>query len=122
MRWNGTVKACVWESKQNVIQKGKKLKKLLPTLNQERKEINVQNHEIIAEFVEKTEPNINEAIDTQKGIIVRFLLGVRLQFEKFNGEFITNIELINIFISELRQCVIELEIGKTTLLEGTNIQ
>jgi len=89
-----------------------------------QKEFKQSNHDVLAEFIEKTTPNDDELSDTIKCILSQFLMNVRISVRtasKSKG-WISSLELIDIQQKELRRCVIDLETQKDFITKGVKKQ
>ena len=92
----------------------------------DHRDVDLQNHQCIAEFLESTENSECDISCSVKATIAQFLLNFRLGINKraksLGQDWLYPSDVIDIQIRELRRCIIDLEAFKDRLKQGVTIQ
>lgn len=92
----------------------------------DNKEFDLHNHQCIADFLENTRTSDSDITGSIKTTIAQFLMNFRLRINKRARElgrnWLSADEIIDCQVSELRQCIIDLETYKEILIKGETVQ
>jgi hypothetical protein len=90
----------------------------------DEQQFRIRNHEIIQGFMKECAKRDDDISGSVQATIAQFLLNVRheLHIRAKGQTWVSNLDIVEAQIQELRRCIVDLEQCKETITKGVRIQ